>query len=71
MPRTTYLYDWVLVGLGEDALASSALDVKTENAERRHLRPLALRCIGDEVLPRDVNLDLASCFLHAGFPDFE
>jgi hypothetical protein len=52
------LDDRVLVGLGEDALAAGALDVEGEDAEGRHLGPVALRGVGDQPVPGHVNFYL-------------
>jgi hypothetical protein len=52
------LDDGVLVGLGEDALAAGALDVEGEDAERRHLGPVALGGVGDQPVPGHVNFHL-------------
>ncbi len=52
------LDDGILVGLGEDALAAGALDVEGEDAEGRHLGPVALGGVGDQPVPGHVNFHL-------------
>lgn len=44
------LDDRVLVGFGKDSLSTSALDIETEDPERREIAPLAVRSVRDEVV---------------------
>ena len=52
------LDDWILVWFREDSLPSGTLDVEAEDSERSHVGPIILGRVRDEVLPRNVHLDL-------------
>ena len=54
------LDDWILLGLGEDSFSAGALDVETEDSEGSNVRPFSLRVVRDELVPRNINFDLAS-----------
>jgi hypothetical protein len=54
------LNDGVLFWLGKYTLPSSAFNVEAENPEGCDVRPFALGFVGNEVVPCDVNLDLAT-----------
>ena len=54
------LDDWILLGLGEDSFSAGALYVETEDSEGSNVRPFSLRVVRDELVPRNINFDLAS-----------
>jgi hypothetical protein len=58
----------VVLCLGEMALSSGTLDVKAQDAQRRHAAPLGTLVwrVRDQMLVADLDLDLAVCCLLAG-----
>ena len=48
------LDDWVLVSFWEDTLSARALDIKTEDAQRRNLGPFAFGWMRYKLIPPDL-----------------
>ena len=53
--------DGILVCLWEDTFTSGALNIERKHAERGNLGPLALGWVADQLIPRNVDFDLAGC----------
>ncbi len=64
------LDDRVVVGLGEDALATGAFDIEREDPQGGHLGPFADRFVGNQIPVADLGFDLAVGLLvgHEGVP---
>lgn len=54
-----YLDHRILLGLRKDAFPTGTLNIKTQNPQRRNLLPLPLRGMNGDLVPRDIELNLA------------
>lgn len=52
------LYDWIVIGFGENASSSSTFNVKTQNAKRCHFGPFSFRFMCNERIECHINFNL-------------